>query len=132
MARAPYDNCDGCGEDYDLRPDNTIIHLFVDSFECNHAEAICDHCMTVTRLFLEPEALIWLRSQGEFSLHLYAHGNDELRSSKRQAEGTANSTPLVEPTKVETREPTPTELSHLSFDLYLLEHDEGGSCGPAD
>lgn len=74
------DNCDGCGEDYDFVPERDAVHIFLIDPECNHVEAHCPFCETLSRIYLEPEAVLYAISTYHLGIKLHPEADEELRA----------------------------------------------------
>lgn len=75
------DNCDQCGKDYDFVNPRDNVHIFLIDPTCNHVEAVCPYCGCISRIYLEPEAVLFVISTYSLGIKLHSEADDELRQT---------------------------------------------------
>ncbi len=76
--QTPGDYCDNCGEFHPFDPAKDVIRLYWETVYCNHIETTCTACDTTSRIYVEWEAFVYVRSRVHLNMVFAKEADDEL------------------------------------------------------
>lgn len=73
-----FDNCDGCGEDYELNAVKDRLFLFINQPRFNFVQAMCPHCGTTTRVFIIAAHVCDIQEEFNLPVQWYTDPSEEV------------------------------------------------------
>lgn len=87
------DNCNHCGKDYALIPENAVLQTFLRNPECNYIQAQCPHCEGWMRIFVSVDSACALIEQ--LQVYVSSDATDELKAGHRKVFGSEDPIPNI-------------------------------------
>lgn len=114
----PFDNCDNCGNDYEFHHDKDALVIYLTTPHCNHVKAVCPHCSQETRIYCEPNVILWILKKCKLSIMLGRSAPPDMLDRMN-----------VEDSSIVFTSETPCELPgwilrQLGDDIRKFEHGE--------
>jgi hypothetical protein len=74
-----HENCNTCGQDYEITSDTACLNLFIADPACNHIEAHCS-CGATEVIYVGADAFLHVMQTCKLGVSLYPRASEELQA----------------------------------------------------